>query len=176
MADDPIKSVDMNLYNGLLDLKKNQETIMEKESTILKLNQDLEKKDDAILKLNQDLTAEKETVLKLNQALEETKKHVSALENEIKEEAEKTFKQNQDSFWVDLPAGIQDQFSERKEELYSIGAALKLNQDINKAILKMEKPDLHEAAGKQEAPAVKNNQDIEVKEAEDAWTLTEERI
>ena len=176
MADDPIKSVDMNLYNGLLDLKKNQETIIEKESTILKLNQDLEKERESILKLNQDLTEEKETVLKLNQALEETKKQVSALENKIKEEAEKTFKSNQDTFWSDLPAGIQDQFKERKEELYSVGTALKLNQDINRALLKMEKPDLHKATGKQEAPAVKNNQDIEVKEAEDAWSLTEERI
>ena len=129
---------------------------MEKESTILKLNQDLEKKEESILKLNQDLTAEKETVLKLNQALEDTKKQVSALENKIKEEAEKTFKQNQDSFWVDLPAGIQDQFKERKEELYSVTTALKLNQDINKALLKMEKPDIHKAAGEQ---ATKNNQD-----------------
>ena len=129
---------------------------MEKESTILKLNQDLEKKEESILKLNQDLTAEKETVLKLNQALEDTKKQVSALENKIKEEAEKTFKQNQDSFWSDLPEGIRDQFKERKEELYSVGTALKLNQDINKAILKMEKADLHKAAGKQDT---KNNQD-----------------
>ena len=156
MADDPIKSVDMNLYNGLLDLKKNQETIIEKESTILKLNQDLEKKDDTILKLNQDLTEEKETVLKLNQALEETKKQVSALENKIKEDAERTFKQNQDSFWTDLPEGIKDQFEARKEELYSVGTALKLNQDINRALLKMEKPDLHKAAGEQ---STKNNQD-----------------
>lgn len=156
MADDPIKTVDMNLYNGLLDLKKNQETIMEKESTILKLNQDLEKGRESILKLNQDLTAEKETVLKLNQALEDTKKQVLELENKIKEEAEKTFKQNQDSFWSDLPEGIRDQFKERKEELYSVGTALKLNQDINKALLKMEKPDLHKATGEQ---ATKNNQD-----------------
>ena len=151
-----IKTIDMDLYNDLLSLKNNQAVIVDNEKTILKLNQDLEKKDESILKLNQDLTAEKETVLKLNQALEETKKQVSALENKIKEEAEKTFKQNQDSFWVDLPAGIQDQFKERKEELYSVGTALKLNQDINRALLKMEKPDLHEAAGKQDT---KNNQD-----------------
>ena len=151
-----IKTIDMDLYNDLLSLKNNQAVIVDNEKTILKLNQDLEKKDESILKLNQDLTAEKETVLKLNQALEETKKQVSALETKIKEEAEKTFKSNQDSFWIDLPEGIKDQFKERKEELYSIGTALKLNQDINKALLKMEKPDLHKAAGEQ---ATKNNQD-----------------
>jgi len=146
----------MNLYNGLLDLKKNQETIIEKESTILKLNQDLEKERESILKLNQDLKEEKELGLKLNQALEDTKKQVLELENKIKEEAEKTFKSNQDSFWSDLPEGIKDQFKERIEELYSVGTALKLNQDINKALLKIEKADIHKAAGEQ---STKNNQD-----------------
>jgi len=156
MADDPIKSVDMNLYNGLLDLKKNQETIMEKESTILKLNQDLEKKEESILKLNQDLTAEKETVLKLNQALEDTKKQVSALENKIIEEKKLAFKQNQGIRWTKLPVGIQDVFKERKEEWFDETLSIKLNQDILDHVVEMPKPDLHKAAGEQ---ATKNNQD-----------------
>ena len=169
-----IKTIDMDLYNDLLSLKNNQAVIVDNEKTILKLNQDLEKKDESILKLNQDLTAEKETVLKLNQALEETKKQVSALENKIKEEAERVFKGNQDTFWSDLPEGIKDQFKERKEELYSVGTALKLNQDINKALLKMPKPEFREAAGEQAPPDMKQNQDT--KEAEEAWDATEERI
>lgn len=144
IPEDPAK-IDMNLYNELLDFKKNQELITEKESTIMKLNQDVKDREGIITglktdienaleegkttsaKLNQDLA---DLTAKYNQDIEAKDTKIKELETKIETDRVESFKANQEGRWNRLPKGIQDKFTERKSEFFDETASMKLNQDI----------------------------------------------
>lgn len=159
MTPDPdpaIKPVDMGLYEKLLEFKTNQELIIEKETTIMKLNQDVKDRDGIIAglksdldntlkdnetttsKYNQDLENLKSThetevadlTTKYNQDLEAKDTRIKELEEQIETDRLESFKANQGMRWGKLPKGVQEQFQARKEEFFAETTAMKLNQDI----------------------------------------------
>lgn len=148
MAPDPepaIHPVDMGLYNGLLDFKKNQEALVDKEKTIMKLNQDLKDQDGIITglktdlekaldenkttsaKFNQDLA---DLTTKHNQALEAKDTKIKELETKIETDRLESFKSNQDLRWNRLPKAIKEKFDTRKTEFFDETSCIKMNQDI----------------------------------------------
>jgi hypothetical protein len=148
MTPDPepaIKPVDMGLYNGLLDFKKNQEALVEKETTIMKLNQDVKDREGIITGLNTDLekalddtktTTAKfnqdiaDLTAKYNQDIEAKDAKIKELETKIENDKLENFKTNQDTRWNRLPKGVQEKFVSRKDEFFAETTAMKLNQDI----------------------------------------------
>ena len=134
-------------------LKTNQESsikdIVEKESQILKLNQDLEKSASEVLKLNQELEAKELIITDQAKAIED-------LNNTVQKMADEKLEAIINSYKISIPEPLKAEFEGRFDELKDLQSAIQLNQEVLVKALNIPKVELVKAEGDQ---TIKVNQE-----------------